>query len=236
LPEEPIAARRAYFIALREQWPQPLQSLRANVLPEYRPRRTKDGHFVLFESWPYLQADPDRATLLLAIQQWAARFRITEEWIFQTALDTLQGYSDDIDSPLRLARPSGSEKEWYWLYAPRKAFPFFQPKFTRSIWYPQTTDWEIFRERMTAGFNAHLESYRELMEEKFGKRGGEHLVRDAVWTARYQKGDTAIEIHESEPLTGYKDPEQAIWKAISTFARLIGLRLRKRGDRIQKLL
>jgi hypothetical protein len=60
------------------------------------------------------------------------------------------------------------------------------------------------------------------------------MVRDAEWAVRYQKGESAIEIAESSNLIGYADPEQAIFKAINTFATSISLKLRRRGERYKR--
>jgi hypothetical protein len=121
--KEPIAARQAYFTAICLHWPQVLASLCADVFPKYRPRRGQRPPMVdiviftddipptdsqrwrparseiLRESWENLHSDPERAELFTAFQKWAEQFRITESWIIQTALDTLQNYSDFTPTP-----------------------------------------------------------------------------------------------------------------------------------------
>jgi len=242
---EPIKARQAYFMALRKHWPELLDSLRENVLPKYRPRwlpftagvaigdaerdaalshlNAKDGMFG-FESWDALQNDSERTELLKSLEEWGARFRITEAWIFQAALDTLQGYSDYPDTPMGYARPKGSERQWFWLYAPRTPPPAFQPQLARgeSIWFPQE-DWKTFRKRLMVRFAAQLEDYRHAVELRVKAQA--NLTRDAEWTARYQKGGQAFEI--AVGVRRYRDVEQAVYRAVERFASAIGLNLRK---------
>ena len=88
---------------------------------------------------------------------------------------------------------------------------------------------------MNADFRKQLSDYKRFVEVKFGIGKEEHLLRrDAEWTARYQKGELAVVISESAGLTGYDDPDQTVSAAIRTFAKLIGLNLRKRGQRLPK--
>jgi len=241
-----MKARQAYFMALRKYWPELLDSLRENALPKYRPHwlpftaavvigdverdatlsrlNAKDGMFQL-ESWDALQNDSERTELLKSLQEWGARFRITEAWIFQVALDTLQGYSAYPDTPIGFARPKGSEGAWFWLYVPRNPFSTFEPKFSKlgeDVWFPQQ-DWKVFRTRLLADFTSQLEAYRRMAEKRF--KATDNLTRDAEWTARYQKGETAIDI--ASGLKRYKDSEQAVYRAVDRFALAIGLNLRK---------
>src|SRR4051812_21160838 len=100
-------------MALRKYWPELLDSLRTSVFPKYRPESWNNNdpeeRRAIFESWARLQSDSARKDLLTALQNWATQFRITEEWILQTALDTLQGYSPHPDTPMSAARPERSE-------------------------------------------------------------------------------------------------------------------------------
>jgi hypothetical protein len=219
-------------MALRKHWPELLDSLRTNILPKYQPRwsrfKNAEGGMWLFESWDHLRGeDEERLELLKALQDWAAQWRITEDWIIQTALDTLQGYSAYPNTPMSPARPKGSDSAWFWMYAPRGPDPAFQPqldysKLRGNVWYPQE-DWKIFKTRQLAHFAAQLEDYRREVERRFGARG--NLTRDAEWTARYQKGETAIDI--AFDMKRYRDSEQAVYRAVERFALTIGLNLRK---------
>jgi hypothetical protein len=216
-------------MALRKHWPELLDSLHVNVMPKYRPQwsafKNAEGGMWGFESWAVLQNDSERPELLKSLQDWGARFRITEAWIFQTALDTLQGYSEYANAPMVFARPPGSEAEWFWLYAPRAPYPAFQPrlayKFGENVWYPQE-DWKHFRNRVLDPFMAQMMDYRRAVEARLG--AGENLARDAEWTARYQKGEQATEIGFS--MTTYYDL-QTVYRAVERFALAIGLNLRK---------
>jgi hypothetical protein len=228
--QEPIVARQAYFMALRAHWPEVLNSLRADVSPKYGPRWHEGGgeRRIVHESWETLHSDPARKELLTAFQNWAGRFRIREDWIIQTALDTLQNYSDFTPTPL--VRPEGNQ-DWFWLYMPAGQDPRFLPTFDANVWYPpkngQMEVWHEFKCRMKSQFKKRLEEYRRMMESMYGARK-DNSIRDAEWTARYQKGDAAFEI--ATGLTGY-DPEQAVYRAVARFASIIGLKLRQNRKR-----
>jgi hypothetical protein len=227
--ESCITGRQAYFWALQKHWPDVLSSLRSDVLPIYKPRiHEEDGQrSIILESWERLQAEPERKELVSVIRAWGDRFRITEGWIFQEALDTLTVYSQ---------RPGSKDTEWFWRDIQMRFHPRFTPVLEKNFWYPPERGWPetwgAFKAHMEAQFRTQLNEYRRMVESKFGI-GKDMMARDAGWTARYQKGETAIEIAEGENLIGYSDPEQAVFKAISKFAKLISLRLRRRGERIR---
>ena len=217
-------------MALRKHWPELLDALRADVLPKYQPEwspgdETQKEKMVMFESWHYLQKDSARLELVKALQDWAMQFRITEGWILQVALDTVQGYSAYTNSPLGFARPKGSESAWFWLYAPR-GYPAFQPRFAykagENVWYPRE-EWKTFKHRLLSQFADQLEDYRRIVRVRSEVTA--NLARDAEWTARYQKGETAIDI--AFGMTRYRDSEQAVYRAVERFALAIGLNLRK---------
>jgi hypothetical protein len=240
-PAEAITARQAYFKALLKHWPEPLSALRDEVLPIYEPcwsvEDAPEERRAQFESWDQLQNDSARVALLKALRQWAPRFRVTEGWIFQTALDTLQAYSNTPTAPFYALQFEGSKPAWFWWYAPREPYLRFQPRLhghsIDDIWYP-ATDWNTFRSRMVSRFTTQLDEYRRMVEMRFATRRIDTLTRDAEWTARYQKGESAIEITEAAALIGYQDDAQAVFKAIERFSRLIGLNLRRRGVRVPR--
>jgi hypothetical protein len=231
--EEPIAARQAYFVALRKHRPELLDSLRTDVLPEYEPRWSHPEdplqRQALFESWDHLQRqDTARRKLLAALQRWAAQFHITESWILQTALDTLQSYSPYPDTPLFLARPRGRQRGWFWIYVPRTPYTPFQPNFENNIWWGSAEKWDDFRRRMTSQFQVSLDEYRRRVEGIVAARRKDTLNRDAEWTVRYQSGEAAFEI--AVGLDGI-DPEQTVYRAVERFARTIDLALRRARKR-----
>ena len=170
-----------------------------------------------------MQTDPARCELLKALQAWAAQFRITEDWILQAALDTLQVHSER-PGRFGLAKPQEPEQAWFWFYAPIGQDPRFHPEFAfnDSIWSPPQ-DWKIFRSRLLKQFASQLEDYRRATEAKFKAR--DNLARDAEWTARYQKGEQAFEI--AFDVEGFEDREQTVYRAVERFAASIGLNLRK---------
>jgi hypothetical protein len=87
---------------------------------------------------------------------------------------------------------------------------------------------------MESQFKSQLGQYRRTIEHRFSVGREKIVFRDAGWTARCQKGETAIEIAGSEDDIGLKDPEQAVFRAISRFSKSIGLNLRRRGERLKK--
>jgi len=241
LPNEQIAsipARQEYLLALQRHWPEVLSWLREHVLPLYEPRWHEDELDgiakkipIIDSNWEKFQMESDRPALLASLIQWGAQFNITEAWIFESALDMLLAY-------FQLGSDPGSDAEGYrlWWYRARGFHARFEPKFSQNLWYPPKggwqESWEDFRSRMNAEFRQQLSEYKRYVEVKFSTEKEEHLMRrDAEWTVRYQKGELAIAISESANLTGYSDPEQAVSSAIKTFAKLIGIRLRKRGQR-----
>jgi hypothetical protein len=229
-----LAGRWAYLRALKTYWPEALDSLQHDVLPVYQPTlHTNDAVTQIAESWLQLQSDLERRELLAAMQRWGERFRITEEWIFDAALETLDFYY----SLLRSEKPQRNEN-WFWRYSATGLLPCFEPTFGKSYLYPRyggwPEPWEEFRNLMESEFSACLARFKRDVEFTFGIGREETLERDAKWTARYQKGETAIEIAETEDLSNSTDPEQLVFRAIERFARIIGLNLRRRGERIRR--
>jgi len=192
------------------------------------------------ESWDRLQSDPERRTLLIGLQQWAERFRITEDWIFETALETLLIYyprPGPLDSMLPRVPKRDLNEPWLWRYRPMGFHPRFKPTFVGDFWYPPqhgwSESWDDFKRRMESQLSTQLIQYRHTVETSFAIGKKETLQRDAEWTARYQRGDSAIDIAESKEWN-VQDPEQAIFRAVSRFAKSIGLILRRRGRRTKR--
>ena len=126
-----------------------------------------------------------------------------------------------------------------WWYRSRGFHQRFEPTFPENVWYPPSNgwpeSWNDFKARMNTEFRKQLSDYKRVVEVKFSIGKEEHLLRrDAQWTARYQKGELAVEISETAGLTGYEDSAQAVFVAIKTFARSAGIRLRRRGQRIPR--
>lgn len=222
------AARQQYFWALYRRWPEVLNSLQSDVSPIYRPNwhTEPSGERVpIIESWNQLRSDVERKDLLQAVHHWAAQYRITEEWIFETALDTLMRYARWDPSQIK-----DEEETWLWRYNPRGYHPVFAPKFEPDYWYPNgwPEEWEAFKNRVEKEFSSQLAEYRRLVERKFGI-GKDKMARDAEWTVLYHKGVPALEI--ARGLTGYDDPEQTVYRAVKRFANSIGLALRKNSTR-----
>jgi hypothetical protein len=229
-----LPARQEYLLALQSCWPEVLQTLRIDVLPVYQPRWHEYQHEgttrrapISEGRWATFQAQTDRLELLTALTRWGAQFNFTEAWIFESALDALQSYF----------QRGICDDERIWWYSSRGFHSGFEPKFSQNVWYPPEggwpESWDGFKTRMTAEFREQITAYRRFVEVKFGVGKEEHILRrDAQWTARYQKGELAVEISDTARLIGYLDSAQAVFVAIKTFAKLAGIRLRRRGERI----
>ncbi len=204
-----------------------------DVLPHYAPRIVRDAagsEFQGYEAWECVKSDSSRIALRNAFEKWADNFRISEDWIIQAALNTLQGFADFDDMPFTLAIEI-RRSEWFWLYYPSGSYPHFHPLIRDSLWSPQGSEaWDVFRRRMESQFKRQLTQYRKNIEVALGVNKFGTLRRDAEWTARYHKGEAAHEI--ATALTGpYKDKEQAVYRSVERFARQIGLNIRKNQKR-----
>jgi hypothetical protein len=226
--KDDLAGRQHYFWALQKHWPEVLNVLQSEVFPVYQPRWHEGDlqRVPILESWGQLQSDPDRSELFERLKHWANQFRITEDWIFEAALETLLIYSPG--PPLWKARGD----EWLWRYRPKGFHPLFEAKLENTVWYPTqlgwSESWDAFKNRFESQLSAQLAEYRRMVERKFGI-GRDRIDRDAEWTVRYQRGIPALEI--AIGLTGYSDPEQAVYRAVERFAASIGLTLRKNSTR-----
>jgi hypothetical protein len=190
----------------------------------------------MVESWGQLQSDTERVELLAFLKRWAGKFRITEDWILSAALHTLFLYAPRPPNPTR-------DEDWLWRYQAEgfhPTFSFTPDKKGKSYWYPPeqgwNENWDAFKRRMEGQFSKQLASYRRDVERIFSVgRDKEKMAQDAAWTVRYQKGESAIEIVEADNLLDQKiDPDQFVFRRISRHAKLIGLNLRRRGERLRQ--
>jgi hypothetical protein len=216
-----------------------LNSLMTDVLPLYTPRwHVEAEHRVaIIDRWGTFKEETGRVHLLETLLKWANAFRITEAWMFDAALETLLMYCPGVrPSADRAVETDGPER--FWQSVPGGFHPRFTPKLDNAVWYPPhwgvPEEWDSFKSRVESQFSSQLTQYRRMVELKFGIGREEHLYRDAVWTAKYQRGQTAIEIAESEDLRGFSDPEQVVFRAVDRFAKSIALNLRRRGHRRKK--
>jgi len=235
MPHEQVSiqGRYHYFLALDKHWPEALGGLRDDVLSVYSPNR----HYIpsIHHAWKIVQSQPVMADLLTSLKAWAERFQVSEDWIFETALDTLLIYSD----PLWRKHPTPGfdvEGQWRWQYLHKANDPPFSFEPENPLWSPPerggNEEWDQFRKRIAKQFNAQLTDYRAAMERRFAlKIEHDQLARDAKWTALYQKGMPAFQIAEQEQLPRHEDPKQTVFRAVSRFARSIALNLRSRAGR-----
>ena len=152
-----LEARRAYFRALEEHWPEVLDGLVRDVLPLYEPRWHTEAklRFLVIDRWEYFQQGTERKNLRDALQKWAAKFRITEAWILDAALETLLIYCPQVQPTTNAPREKGSVRFWR---IPLDFHPVFTPAFDRAVWYPPQRGWwerwESFKSRMQHQFSS----------------------------------------------------------------------------------
>jgi hypothetical protein len=233
-----LEARTAYFRALEELWPEVLETLLRDVMPLYEPRWDTSGtqQIPILDLWEHLQQDGERKELVDSIKRWAAHFRITEGWFYNSALETLIVYCPKPVPPGTPVRETILRRHWHGTSSP--SHPIFKPEFRDTVWYPPqrgwTEPWDVFKKRIESQLSSYLATYRRTVELKYGVGREENLLRDATWTVRYQKGETAIDIAETDNPGGL-DPEQIVFRAVSRFAKSIGLNLRRRGQRVKPI-
>lgn len=116
-----------------------------------------------------------------------------------------------------------------WHYYPCRLAPRrFEPEF--GYWVPVDAGIGLraltrneFRKEATRQFHQQLEKYCRQVEAEWGVRKAEcgQLALHARWTAQYKRGMSILEICTG--LRRYRDPEQAVRKAIRRFKRAIGV-------------
>ena len=236
MPQEPIIERREYLRALEREWPEVIDDFEINVLSRYIPplfkRRKNGSQLAGADSLSLLKSDRSRSDLLGAIEQWAERYGLMEDWILEAVVAT--GWRDQgIESVSgKTRKPQVAKRvdeDDAFCYSPSVIFETpFESKFTNAAWLPLDWGgneiWPDFRRRITSEFDKQLKAYGAV----FGI-DRPHISRDAVWTVRYQRGDSAFEI--SKELAGYSDAEQTAYRAITRFANTIGVRLRRNKRR-----
>jgi len=228
-----LRGRSAYIYALEKKWPETLTTLRDRIGPIYEPKwHVYDGDkkIGILESWDRLTKDEERKELYAKLKEWAQEFFIKDEWLLDAALDTL--FHGD---PRTTIASGTGPKQYHWNYYSRGFHGLFEPALERNVWYPPEhgwqEDWDAFRSRMSKQFNRQLSEYRKFVMGRLVGGGDEQHARDATWAVLYNKGVRAIDIAAQTDLIGYKDSEDAVFKAIQRFARGIDLTLRKRGER-----
>jgi len=233
LPREPIVERREYLRALEREWPEAVEQFDSFIASNYSPtiykKRNRKREWSKTDSLAMLRSDqdPDRIRWLKDLEDWARRYEILEDWILEVAVFTcFWCYWPSRSAKTIVARVDGDES---FLYEPSLIFSTpFQPHIDSAVWLPPSWNgletWLEFKKRVTSQFDEQLRQYASV----FGV-DHEHIARDAAWTVRYQRGQSAFEI--SQELTGYKDAEQSTYRAIQRFAKIIGVRLRRNQKR-----
>jgi hypothetical protein len=111
-----------------------------------------------------------------------------------------------------------------WLYMPTEdEWAPFAPHFSDPRWHPDTEAWKEFRERTWAEFRMKLNDYRRDRMKASGEKEDE---RPATWLARYQCGEEWDDIADGE--SEYRDPSRSVENGARSFARRIGLDVRKK--------
>jgi hypothetical protein len=218
---------------LQNYWPDVFRSLQDDVLPYYEPRyqKTDSGFISVIEEWRKVKGDIQESKLLASLEGWAKQFRITEDWIFEAALDTLLWYHAQMETS-RTRTPRG-----LWRYAPRGFHSLFEPVLTNNFWFPVgglNESWPQFKKRMEREFKRQLSEYRNSIDARVGVRRKERIRIHAGWAVRYQRGESVADIFQTVDIGDLDDPEQAIYRSIERFAKNIGLNLKRRGARLPR--
>jgi hypothetical protein len=225
-----LAGRDAYFQALHELWPELLSELMENIAPQFaslwadRPAPTGimeqrfKWHAVVLSRF---RSPENKARLSL----WARGYRVKDAWILDAAVNTIIYHYEAGDGDLL------KNGDWVWMYVPSYLrIPFEIEPFQDASWVPSNFSqfgmgetWGEFSRRIRSQLDAQLAAYRLQVNARRGIGKG-NLSRDAAWTVRYQKGETAKAI-AAELRGPYRDHGQAVFRAIDRFAKSIDLTL-----------
>jgi len=211
------AGARGYFLeAIEQAAPEVLKALRDDVLSHY--------------------GEPDSHA---ALEAWAARFNLNENWLLEQALSTLNIWRQCPfmrEEPLEWGvYPGGS----YWSPVPKGDIRLV---FGCRGWDPVEESRATARERIEGVFQEYLAAYlgqmERLAEEREFKRSKEKRARSGAdpllhfkWLVRYQVqewdyDEITQELTDNDPEGEASIGVDAVRKAIVNTARLMELRLR----------
>ena len=225
-----LEGRRAYLTAPEKHWPEVLGALRRDVLPHFEPIPVlSNGTAFVLESWQECQAAVNRSELAMALKLWGDAFLISDDWIFDAALETLA-----TNCP-QLRRPQMRDEAWRWFFGSRESHPGFDPQLNKAYWFPPRggwpESWKEFKHRMERQFRTQLLQYKHAVETRLGVDREKQILKLAVLAVRWQKGESISQIVQTIHIGQQADPEQATYRAIQRFSKSIGLKLRKRNQR-----
>lgn len=190
----------------------------------YRDVEPTWGWFKHADAWQE-QHHPGSLRLREYLLHWAHTWRLEDEWILETAVETLVHYSIDRDQPtlmplhysghmMGIADPFSDEEIGF----------TFDPD---DGWTASIESWAAAKDRLTASFNGALREYRQRVEAMYREegfeplsgtrsRGGDHYE----WLARHVvEREKFTEIARSTS-TGVE--RQAVSPAVKDKAALIG--------------
>lgn len=158
-----------------------------------------------------------------SLEAWAEKYNLTNNWIINTARDTLKMWDDFpelTEGPLEWIYPSSS----YWLPIDKKTRRI---SYNHSGWDPAGETRASFKERTMNNFEKYLEKYMDSLEGLTQEKGyikskEKYTAMHFEWLVEYQVNNKSFSSigHESR-----KNVEARVKEA----AELCGIKLRPRG-------
>ena len=205
--------RFEYLEAIEEYWPEVLRSLRAAALAPFV-ACVQVGSQPIPTTYAGLRGQlsdvPGIAEVCSAVESWATSHGIRDRWMFDAAVQTL-------------ARWSQGNAEDDWAYTPEVPGAF-NPIFG-TMWLPPLT-WGEFKKATDKHYREQLHEYKNRVANAWAA-GKPALLKQAVWTVLFQRGETVGKIRLREMYVGKRKVSEAtIQKQVGQFAASIGLTLR----------
>lgn len=209
-------------------------------------RDAADWQALGWDSYPDFLASRDYRSLLPALRDWATRWRLTDDWCVARALQTLDLWA--------LMSPKGRGLEdllkWGWDTNIGNAIdvPLTDEEIENTMVLPRyEPNWNFLQdtiEAMTASFIVQRDAYIRRVEDLMHQRGWKRkkVLRRPEhfeWLVRYHVlGESTKAIAPSVPPNASKTTAftaNAVYKAITSTADLIGLTLRRRRDPVMEI-
>lgn len=241
-------ARERFFHALHRVEPRVTGDLTGEPLMLYRPiyqawRAKTDrytGWFLGMEfgslpGWSHFEyatsRDPESHRWLRdLLLKWSRKWRLTDGWCLEAAVETLADLSAGDDDP-------PAPRPLHYLGQRMVELPFNEDAlrftFSRRGWEPTLESWGTASDRLTDAFKRELAAYRERVERQAKDAGlkpprqGRHRKGDHLeWLARYVVGYEDVDDIVSSSDTPLS--RQAVEQAIDGAAARIGLTIPER--------
>jgi hypothetical protein len=110
------------------------------------------------------QGYPAISAIKKLVLSWAQEFRLTDDWLLDTAMQTLY----------RMNKVSMLGRPHFWRFSGFDVPPLEMDRtltFVESGWDPNLQSWRQFRDSVVAAFDDHLKQYRSEVEAFFKKAG-----------------------------------------------------------------